>query len=74
MSGPVLFRTETGYMKNGWCILTDIELYIYLSKDALSHHKMRLVLGSKVVGHPADPTQKSLNMIEIKMPNPEQSV
>ena len=28
-SGPVMFLTDTGYIKDGWAILTGSELYIY---------------------------------------------
>jgi hypothetical protein len=28
-SGPILLMTQTGYLKNGWAVLTENELYIY---------------------------------------------
>ena len=40
-----MFLTSTGYIKNGWSILTGNELYVYHSKDALIHSKMIILQG-----------------------------
>jgi hypothetical protein len=49
ISGRTLFLTSTGYFKNGWAILTGNELYLYKSKIALSHSKMFIVEGAKIL-------------------------
>jgi len=28
-SGPILLMTQTGYLKQGWAVITENELYIY---------------------------------------------
>ena len=37
LSGPTLFLTRTGYMKNGWAVLNESELYFYYNKEGPTH-------------------------------------
>jgi hypothetical protein len=54
LSGLMLFKTDHGYFKNGWAILTGNELYLYNSKAALTYCNMFVLTGSKLIGNPAD--------------------
>lgn len=67
LSGPTLFLTQTGYMKNGWSILTGNELYLYQTKDALEHSNMHLVHGAKIIGTPNDEPYNYQNRIFHKL-------
>lgn len=49
LSGATLFKTITGYFKNGWAILTGDELFMYDSKAALAHSSMFNVSGASII-------------------------